>query len=104
MPDMAPPAPVEAQEPEGGGEGGMADALVSTDAKLLRLTKAVSEAPVDDGVKQAFAQALEAYRAAVTALQGAAQGAAGGEQQAQGPASMEQGASGAQPMSMGAPR
>jgi hypothetical protein len=62
-------------EPQGQAQqgGGIVEALIETDKRLLSIVTAVSQAPVPDEVKQAFAQAHEAYRSGLEALTGGGQ-------------------------------
>lgn len=84
--------------PEGGG-GGVADALVALDQQLFRVVSAVQKAQVPDDVKQAFSQALDAFRSGLEALTG---GGASSQPQSAGAATPEQGANpNARPMNHG---
>lgn len=113
MPDMPQPAPGAAPAqpaPQGGGDaqqpqgGGFVDALVATDAQLAKITSAIAQNDkIPDEVKQQFAQALQAWRSGLTALEQAAGGDGGGEpdedDQGGGATTMQQGgAKGAVPM------
>jgi hypothetical protein len=86
-------------EPQGQAQqgGGIVEALIETDKRLFSIVNAVSQSPAPDEVKQAFGQALEAYRAGLEALTG------GGQQpEQQGAVAPEAGGNpNAQPMGMG---
>ncbi len=92
---MPPEAAPAEQKPEGGGP---AEALNALGQGLSDVAGAMAQDPgVPDGAKQAFASALEAFKAGMAALEGGGEG----PQPEQGVSTPEQGASGAQPANMG---
>ena len=82
MADVPPPAPAGGDDQGGGapaGGGGITEVLVETDANLASVAKMMAQnEKIPDEVKALFAQASEAYRQGLTALQEVAGGGGGG--------------------------
>lgn len=89
--------PGAAQEEQREPGGDVAGQVAQLGSQLEQFVSAISEADAPDEAKQAFAAALEAFKAGFEAL-------SGGGGQGGGVATPEQGASGAVPMSHGGMR